>query len=1514
MSRRRLVVLASAATLIGIFTVAVLSVALLTRTDYGRERLRDFALGRLKSAVHGTLYVGRVGGSIIGDITIDTLELRDERDSVFFAAGGIEVGYDPRDLLDRRIALSRLRMRNALVKIDFDSTGTPSFRRIFPPGPPGPQRAGRGWGDYIVVRDGEVQGVNIQVSLPWSPADSLRGARRDSAIAHELAREDRDVRRVGKSFVHVMRWTDGRVVIDSARLDDKDPRGRFLAVRNLDLIGSDPPLHLREVQGGLRLLGDTLFADVPRFGLPGSRGSAAGRIWWGNDDPVRFDLAIVGDTVSLADINWVYPTLPRTGGGRMKLAIRSQRDPRVIDYVITDMDVRSMDSWLRGRMTFGIGAPITILKDVDLVAQPVDFRLIETLSGEPLPYPFRGTLTGTLKARGGPLNRFYVDATDIVYRDANVPGAITVGRGQGELDILKPSETVFHGFALTIDQADLRTVQILNPSFPRLDGIIAGRATLDSSLLDLRFRGADLSHSLGNTPVSRMIGAGRITFGEATHYDVALNALPLSFTTLRQAYREGRIPLRGEFAGPVRLQGTLQDLAVITELRGPSGTVAFDGRVDGDSVGGYGAHGNFRFAQLDLRSFLDTAITPPTILNGLADLDVDGDSLATLRGSATIELERSLVDSIRIYPSRTRVRFADRRVRMDTLDVQTALGTMSARGALGLAPEVTDSLRFVVAADSLGALRQYFRPEVMSENGDAPEVDSLKATVSGTGVLYGSVDTLAVRTAVNLQNVDAAGVKARIIRVAGDLKDVLRKPVGEASVNGDTIALGGIRLLNAGANLRLRTPTSGEFSALATAANGPVVASSGTLAFAGDTTTARIDSLGLSMQEHRLLLRRPAAVRVARGRVTIDTVELAGDNGEEMRFAADIPPDGSGELGAILRADSLHVADLAQLAQVPVPLGGVLVANVVARGTRDAPVIAVRGTVSSGNVGQVNFARLNLSGDYADRRMRVDLRLIQQDSVIAVVTGNVPLDLALASRSRRLLNDTLRVSMRSNDIDLRLIEGFTPNITRAGGRFSANLDLAGPARTAVLTGNLGVTNGGAHLPRAGITLRGVQVRVVARNDSVFLERVYGVSGPDADDFLSIEGFVARPLHNDASFDLTLNAHEFHAINNRKLAELFISFSPRLQLRGSMAGATLTGTVVVVRGSVYMPEQTDKQLISLDLEDLAGLDTVTARRLQLLPKAPPRLLQNLRVQGVQVVMGPDVWVRSATSREINIKLGGAVQVTVGGLGAGTRPAQLALDGSLATERGTYLLNLGIVQTPFTIESGALRFFGDADFNPALDINAIRTVRQVSATYGGRNDIRIRVHITGTLLEPRLELTSADSLNISGSDLISYLVFGAPSLEVGGGLRPQLVSVGLSSFINAQASQFAGGLFDYVQVQTAADQLGIGSRAQLNAATFLKGAQLGFGKQINSKTFVSLSAGLCQLTQLSSTSAQRSDPVSLASSIGAKVEYQVKPAIGISAGVEPSLSALLCQGSGFTSSPRQYGFDLFKTFRW
>ena len=164
---------------------------------------------------------------------------------------------------------------------------------------------------------------------------------------------------------------------------------------------------------------------------------------------------------------------PTTGGGKMVLDIRSEKNPHILDYILTNMDVRTTGSRLLGKMTFATGDPVLIVKNLDLQAAPVDFDLLRTLNGKPFPYDWQGKLTGTIKAPGGPLNHFLVGESSLTFADAHVPGAITRASGEGELDILFPAFTAFHDFHVDVATLDLRTLQYLNPLFPRIKGTIS---------------------------------------------------------------------------------------------------------------------------------------------------------------------------------------------------------------------------------------------------------------------------------------------------------------------------------------------------------------------------------------------------------------------------------------------------------------------------------------------------------------------------------------------------------------------------------------------------------------------------------------------------------------------------------------------------------------------------------------------------------------------------------------------------------------------------------------------------------------------------------------------------------------------------------------------------------------------------------------------------------------------------------------------------------------------------------
>jgi translocation and assembly module TamB len=712
MTRRRFIAVVSACVLFTLGLVVVATGLVVTRTGFGQERLRAWIQRQATGGIHGKIYLGAMSGGFLTGVTIDSVAIRDENDSLLLSTGRVTVAYDPRDLIDKRLLIRRLEVEHPVVNIRQAENGDWNFKRIFRADKRlTPKTPGRGFGDYVVVDSVRLVNGSFALTLPWHPDDSLHGAKLDSAIRYTLTSGDKEIRRAKGGFARTWRWTDGRAFVSHVRLadPDSDRLGQTFTVDKLDITENDPPFSFRNIRGGVKHLGDSLWVDITHFDLPGSTGDAKGKILWGSELPVRYDIAVRGDSVSLRDVGWVYPTLPTTGGGSTLLQIKNERDLRIIDYKLTRMDVRTTGSHVRGNMTFAVGGPILAVKDVRLDADPVDFELLRTFNGKPFPIDWRGQLTGYVRGPGGPLTRFVVDAADATWRDTHVAGAVSRFGGSGELDILNPAVTAFHHFAANVAALDLRSIEYLFPNFPRLGGILTGTATLDSSWLDLRFTDASAVHQDGPGDPSRVGGSGRVTWGEKyITYDVTLDARPLSLGMLARSYP--KMPFTGLVSGPIRARGTAADLDLSASLQGPAGGFAFDGKVDIDPPG-YAAHGNGQFANLDPRQLLGRPTIPAGSLNGRYDVQLTGDSLANLQGTASVSLGRSEIDSVRIYPSVVRLAFGDGKMRVDTLRIETIAATITAVGGLGLPHGVADSLTFAVNVDSVGGLRRFIGRE-----------------------------------------------------------------------------------------------------------------------------------------------------------------------------------------------------------------------------------------------------------------------------------------------------------------------------------------------------------------------------------------------------------------------------------------------------------------------------------------------------------------------------------------------------------------------------------------------------------------------------------------------------------------------------------------------------------------------------------------------------------------------------------------------------------------------------------
>lgn len=1547
--RRRLVALVSVIALFVIGFVAVVTGLFVTRTSYGQDELRKLIQGQLAGAIKGKVYLGAVRGGFLTGITVDSLAIRDaDNDSLMISTGPIRASYDPRDLIDKRLLLRDVVIEHPVVYLRQHASGRWNIKEVFrayDKKSNAPKTPGAHFGDFVVIDSARVHDGTLILQMPWTPDDTLHGAKLDSAVKYTLTRSDKEIRRVvdeGKAgFTRTWRWNKLSAVVSHMRLadPDSDKLGRLFVFDTLQAIESDPPFRFRNVKGTMRNLGDSIWIDVAHFDLPQSSGVAKGKIVWGSDLPVRYDLAIRGDSVALNDVAWVYPTLPTTGGGKVNLRIVNERDNlRVIDYKLTNMDVVTTGSHLIGDMTFAVGGPILVVKDVKMSAQPFDFDLLRTLNGKAFPVDWRGQLYGSVRARGGPLTRFAVDESEVIFRDAHVQGATSRVGGRGELNILQPAFTSFRKFDVNAASVDLRSIEFLYPNFPRLGGTISGTATLDSSWLDVRFSNADVIHRDGPGEPSHLTGNGRVTYGEKyLTYDIDAQAQPISLGMLARSYP--KLPLTGIMSGPVRARGTIDDLQLSASLQGPAGSLSFDGRIDIDPPT-YGIRGAGQLNALAVHQLLDSTRLAgpvrPTTLTGRYDIALSGDSLTNLVGSAAVDITRADVDGLRIFPSTARLRFADRRVFVDTLRLETTAATVLARGALGMPHGASDSLRVQLVVDSLGGFRRYLASYVPREG---EPVDSLSGRATLTATVSGRMDSLDARGTVTGSGVLVGTVHGRIVGGQFAIRDLLSNPTGTAALRFDTLSIAGVMLDSLEANLRLAGRSQAAFAIGVRSDNGPTArlvgnaaSTGGALGAPGALTRIVLDSLGLTIGESKWRL--AATSHIMRDSLDVSIDSLVMGNGAGGRIALRGMAPQHAVVALQLSADSVGLADIGVLTQLPSPLGGFASMHGVVTGTRTRPEVQLDARLTQLGYAGVRVERATATATYKDRSFDAAVDVFRNSVPALSATIGVPMALTLFSAER--LSAPIHGVVHADSADLAVVEMLSPSLQKGSGRLTANLTYSISPTHKSVNGQISVRNGQITAQNLGITLRAINgsVRFDARSDSMQVD-LAAASGTAPGARLALRGSVNYATWDNPRFNLALFAKNFHAIERRTLASLDLSTAAdSLRLTGSMDAAALTGTVRVDRGELYLPERDllRKQVVDLSAANVFDfIDTTDVRARQLLPDAPSRLVKNLRLDDVHIVLGDEVWLRS---REANIKLGGSLDVRsaeaqatlANGLRTGRAPGPKyvpALAGTLTADRGTYILDLAPapVQREFAVQSGTITFFGSADYNPQVDITATHAVKRANQA-----DLVIQVRLSGFLYpNPTIELSSTNESYLSPSDLVSYLVTGQPTYALNSGELSvvQQVSNVIAPTLSAYSESLlrsATGLsfFDVLQIQGgAAPTLGNSATTQSTLRDYVFGARLGAEKQISNNLFVSFSAGLCPFNREYQQAQNTSAINGFVDALGAKLVYRFNPQLALQAGTDPPTQVLYCGRStvslgSVVSTPRQWGFSLLRSW--
>jgi len=1513
--------------------VGVSTLLFLTRTETGREKLRASVQPIIaRKWKGGNVYIGKLRAIGLSEITIDTIAIRDKRGELFLSTGRVTFGFDIRDFIDLRIFIRRARVEHPYVHFVQHQNGNWNFKEIFASSDTGPQKPksenSRSLGDYIVIDSARTRDATFLLTLAWEPDSNFKGAARDSVIKVHLEKPEKAVSRTFDGFGRLYAWRNIHGVLTHARLADPDSDRAFGKEFHADSLAADeyePTFRFRNIRAVARVLGDSVWFQVPHFNLPASTGNGHGKVWWGHG-PVRYDIAIRGDTVALDDVNWVYPTLPRTGGGSLDLFIKNDpKNDRIIEYKLSKMDVNSEKSHLTGDMNFGTGQPVLLVRNVNLRADPVDFDLLRTLAGKPFPYDWQGKITGTVKARGGPLTNFVVDEAHGAFRDGHVPGAVSTFSGNGELDILYPAFTAFHNFHVDVASLDLRTIEFLNPAFPRLGGFISGTATLDSSYLDVRFSNADVIHRDGPGEPSHFTGSGRVTYDTLMIYDVALEAQPLSLTMFSRSYPNNLF--RGLVSGPIRVKGTAPDLEVTATLQNEKAAFSFEGRADFDSIGGYGARGRGQFTTPNLGGLLSTNNLLVGPLGVHYDADLAGISATEpklARGTLALDVDKTVLDSIRYGASTLNLRFVDGQMRIDSTRIHADAATIHLAGGVGLPKsDARDSIKFSVVADSLGGLRHYLsHPDTTLLGAARTPADSMSGDATLEGHLTGTLDALNVKATLTGNNLHFKTDQAQRLGATIDFRNVLGNYAGSIEGHGDSVKYAGIVFDTIAGRLVFDDSLHKRFDARALSHTGPVATTSGDWSRSGDTNFVRFGSFGLAVGDARWRLAAPSRFVFDSVGTRLDSLLLRNADSGVIVARGNVPA--AGEATAEVRAMHIPLRDIGTLAQVSDTLDGMGSLSASVTGTRMRPKVSANAELTGVRWYGVDVDKVTLNALASNSRVNANVDVIRAGKNAISANANLPIDVTLFTAKAR--DDSISGTLNAAT-DLGLLNVFLSKRAKTTftGQLTADVTAAGTWLKPTLGGKVSIIDGTATVAATGAPINDINgsaiwARSAGGQDSVNV--TLSATGGKNGGIMSLKGYaknLLQPNQVQKPLRFALGASGFHVFNKRTLADLYIStIDPTrplrdrdrdsLRLTGSVQAPVLTGPLNVDRGSIFLADRdiARKQAVEFLDETPVGVEEGKVNFFS-------TMMANLQ-PNVTITLG-DVRLRSA---EANVKLTGGLRLTtstqrstrtVGS--TGQLLPQFALEGELNTAGGTYNLNLGLVQREFTVlNDGSVTFDGPWQ-NPNLDIRAMYAVRRA-----GDRDLGVIVNLKGPLVPyPGIDFSSDAGYDISQSDLISYLLTGKPGFDLG--QNPQAAQV-LSSFIGPTLSAYAadklraglGSSIDVIRFQFGTTNTTAGVNTNQSYSQYLYGSTVDVEQRFKS-VWLSASVGFCQFQQ------NQAGSFNALNAVGAKAEYRFKPDLSLKLSYEPAAAQRACTGSqamgGFQQTPPQLGLSLLHLWR-
>ncbi len=1383
------------------FGVAVLA-GFLLKTGLGHRTVLGWGVGQLRARVAGSVEVSEIrsanllrGGRLVG------VRLSTPDGDPFVEVDSLELSYSLGGLLRGDLAFEAVRLWNPRVVLDRDTAGTGSLARWLR----GRATEGSAGGGGFALRIDGLEIIDGSLALRM-PADlDPEGLFRVEIGPNGGTQRAIDLRGLQAQMGRLELSPEvGTVVsIERATAEIDVLKRRFV---------------LSGVRGDVTILDRVLETRLRTFAAPGLEGSGRIGADWAGDDGLVVDIDAALAEADLEEWGWVTDLVPPVRGA---LDVQGRLAGGVQRWTGTDIDV----AWSGGGRVTGQGTIVrgsaVSFEGVDLTAQRLPLTALEPYLAQP--FQAAGELSGRIALSGRPTDLEVDGRITLSVPDGPPLGAVFEGgivRAGGALGV--------QGFRATLDPLDYGVV---GRFFPQLRLTGTGRAVLAGSgslAQGLGFT-ANLNHSVPGVGASTVLLSGNLfaTVDDRLRVDVQGDFSPLSLDALARDF--GDFPIGGSLTGPVRARGVLRDLEITAQLNTPEGDVDLVGQVNLRDPGS-----RYRI-QATVQDFLASDLVPslpaPTVVSGRLNLDGSGLDPATLEAAGEVEIDRAMVKGVRVDSLRAAARVARGLVTFDTISAAIAGFNLSGEGTLA-----SDS------AGPTGLLRLAF---------DAPDLTGIRAITRGDTVLTGDGLTPLDRDVLVLRGIDPdtlpalADVRADG-RVFGEV--VLEGAVssfsavgwmegeamqyGRSSVEGGRIdfEVEGLPGLAGAAHADLRFDATRfaerDFSGGTVSLDYQRPEGRALIELVRDSTEDyrmrgrfELDSLGGAVDFEEFGIRidslsyrstHPTRVVWTDSVFALDSLEVVGSGLDPVtiRAAGTLPRRGAADFDVDIQG--LALSRLTRVAQrEDLDLSGTVDFTGSVRGTAAHPVVEGQIAVRQLEARSLVLERVEGSVAYDALEVTLGLDAWARDTRVVRIDGLWPASLALDGSSVDVSDRPVDLSVRLDSLPAGLVLSLMEDLEDTRGSFTGTLDVAGMPSALRPSGRIRLEGGAWTVGALGVRQEQVEATFDVQTDRRVQVEATGRSGGTVD----VTGTLQLDSLTNPALDLDITLASFNAVDRRDIAG---AVSGDLELLGRYRQPRILGTLQVERGDLFLDEFT-RNVGVVDLSDprfytYINDDLISGQPLLAATQNP--FMDNLLVN-IDLAVQRNTWLRST---QLNVEMRGDLIVTYD-----RQRRDVVMIGELEAVRGQYQF---LVQS-FEVEGGSIEFIGIPGINPNMNIQAAARVRR----QGGSEPLAINAQVGGTLIEPRVELTTDDAA-VSESDILSYIAVGQPASAltssagstVLGGVT-SIVGGSLTSSLSSLAQ--GAGWLDYFAISQAVDATALGASSQAIGRSF-SGTQVEFGR--------------------------------------------------------------------------------------